>query len=198
MSQKRGFEEETHPILGPLEKHARGLQEEVHQDVSAEISVPRGRHTRHFQQEAHQGLGSTSSGAALSLKCVSPMCLCVCVRVCFWQAGAVLAVRSKSMDSHCVIGFKAHVLSCRSFPAPVSSVQERSSKYVRTFRSHSNTSSIFYPYQHTSKLYWIRSTRSVVSQFSSSGFIVASTIILQFSDIIFVSLPKYVQTFRSQ
>ena len=195
MSQKRGFEEETHPILGPLEKHARGLQEEAHQDASAEISVPRGRHTRHFQQETRQGLGSTSSGAALSLKCVSPMCLCVCVRVCFWQAGAVLAVRSKSMDSHCVIGFKAHVLSCRSFPAPVSSVQERSSKYVRTFRSHSNTSSIFYPYhpyQHTSKLYWIRSTRSVVSH------IVASTIILQLSDITFVSLPKYVQTFRSQ
>ena len=37
------------------------------------------------------------------------------------------------MDSHCVIGFKAHVLSCRSFPAPVSSLQAR----------HQNTSEPF-------------------------------------------------------
>ena len=49
MSQKRGFEEEIHPILGPLEKHARDLQKEAHQDLSAEISVPRDRHARHFQ-----------------------------------------------------------------------------------------------------------------------------------------------------
>ena len=49
MSQKRGFEEEMHPILGPLEQHARDLQKEAHQDLSAEISVPRDRHARHFQ-----------------------------------------------------------------------------------------------------------------------------------------------------
>ena len=90
--KKRGFEEEMHPILGPLEKQAKGLQEEAHQDLSAEISEPRDRHARHFQQETRQVLGSTSSGAALSecrCRCVSPVCL----RVCFWQAGVVLAVR---------------------------------------------------------------------------------------------------------
>ena len=46
---KKDLEEERHPILGPLEKHARGLQEEAHQDLSAEVSVPRDRHARHFQ-----------------------------------------------------------------------------------------------------------------------------------------------------
>ena len=86
MSQKRGFEEETHPIFGPLEKHAGGLQEEAHQDLSAEISVPPDRHARHFQQETRQDLGSTSSGAPLPKcrgPCVSPMWLRVYLRVCF-------------------------------------------------------------------------------------------------------------------
>ena len=76
-------------------------------------------------------------------------------------------------------------LPCHSFPAPVL-LQARSSKYVRTFRSHSNTSSIFYPHQNTSKPHRVRCTCSVGPQLSSSGFIVASTIILLFSDITIV------------
>ena len=45
-------------------------------------------------------------------RCVSPVCLWVCLRVwfCFWQAGAILAVRSRSTGSHCVIGFNSHVV----------------------------------------------------------------------------------------
>ena len=48
--------------------------------------------------------------------------------------------------------------------------------------------SILYPYQNASN--WIRSTCYVVPQFSSSGFIVASTIILLFSDIPIVILTN--------
>ena len=73
----RGFEEETHPILGPPEKHARRLQEEAHQDLSVEISVPRDRRARHFQQEIRQDLGARAP-VPLSLDAGVDVCL-LCV-----------------------------------------------------------------------------------------------------------------------
>ena len=71
MSPKRGFEEETHPILGPLEKHARGLQE----DLSAAISVPRAqdpfnrKRVRIFVAGAPMPL-SLNAGVDVCLLCV--------------------------------------------------------------------------------------------------------------------------------
>ena len=56
-----------------------------------------------------QAIAETCSLSECSCRCVSPVCrLRVCF--CFWQVRAVLAVRSRSMGSHCVIGFNSHVV----------------------------------------------------------------------------------------
>ena len=66
-----------------------------------------------------------------------------------------------------LVGLEAHVLSCRFFPAPVSSLQARLSSGFQIF--------LFYPYQHTSKLFVLTEAHSLFSLSLSNYFVLTQT-----------------------